>query len=169
MLAGFDMILIRLLRWGSMACLIMLLLIMTATVFVRFVPLTSMGWSDEIVEFAFAWMVFLGAAALWRDGLHFRVELVPHRLAGMRIGRALEIVLSLMSLSFLAVFTYEGWLLSLGAWDRSPILELPRWLWYSVIPISGSIMMGYTLRSLWKIFITKGKTNIEGKTLKLQQ
>ena len=55
------------LRWGSSLCLVGLLIIISAVVFIRFVPFTSMGWTDEIVEFAFAWMVFLCSAGLWRQ------------------------------------------------------------------------------------------------------
>ena len=64
------------LRWGSSLCLVALLIIISAVVFVRFVPFTSMGWTDEVVEFAFAWMVFLCSAGLWRQRAHFRVEVI---------------------------------------------------------------------------------------------
>lgn len=149
-LARAEVVLAAAMRWGSMLCLVTLLALLTAVVFVRFVPLASMGWSDEIVEFAFAWMVFLGAAALWRDGSHFRVELVPQWLAGSWAGRLLECLLGVLALGFLLVFTYEGWLLTRAANDRTPIFELPKFLWYVVIPLSGLLMTGYTIRDLWR-------------------
>lgn len=140
------------LRWGSIICMVSLVIFVTAGVFVRFVPVFSMGWADEIVEFGFAWMVFLGAAALWRGRSHFRVELLPLRLASSQGGRILEIILSLLALLFFLVFTYQGSLLSIKATDRSPILEFPRYLWYGVIPLSGIIITGYTIRDLWFFF-----------------
>ena len=111
-----------------------------------------MGWADEIIEFGFAWMVFLGAAALWRGRSHFRVDVLPARLAGKTSGKLLEIFLNLSALAFLFIFTYQGVLLAIQATDRSPILEFPRTLWYIVMPISGAIMIGYTLRDLWLLF-----------------
>jgi TRAP-type C4-dicarboxylate transport system permease small subunit len=150
-LARAEAVLAAALRWGSMVCLVSLLVLLTAVVFVRFVPLASMGWSDEIVEFAFAWMVFLGAAALWRDRSHFRVELVPQWLAGSRAGRVLECLLVGLGLGFFLVFTYEGWLLTRAANDRTPIFELPKFLWYAVIPLSGAIMIGHSVRDLWRL------------------
>jgi TRAP-type C4-dicarboxylate transport system permease small subunit len=141
-----------LLRWGSSICLVGLLSLISAVVFVRFVPIASLGWSDEIIEFAFAWMVFLCAAALWRERTHFRVEVVTGWLSGSKAGRVLEISLSLISLVFLLVFTYEGALLAMKATDRSPIFEYPRTLWYMVMPISGAIMIGYTIRDLVGFF-----------------
>jgi TRAP-type C4-dicarboxylate transport system permease small subunit len=141
-----------LLRWGSSICLVGLLSLISAVVFVRFVPIASLGWSDEIIEFAFAWMVFLCAAALWRERTHFRVEVVTGWLSGSKAGRVLEISLSLISLVFLLVFTYEGALLAMKATDRSPIFEYPRTLWYMVMPIAGAIMIGYTIRDLVGFF-----------------
>jgi hypothetical protein len=35
------------------------------------------------------------------------------------------------------------------ATDRSPIFEYPKTLWYMSIPISGIIMIGYTIRDLY--------------------
>jgi TRAP-type C4-dicarboxylate transport system permease small subunit len=143
-------------RWGSIGCLVGLLFFVFAAVFVRFVPISSMGWADEIIEFGFAWMVFLGAAALWRARGHFRVGIVSERLSGKKSGRMIEIFLSLLALVFLLVFTYQGGLVAIQATDRSPILELPRTLWYMSIPISGMIMIGYTIRDLWLLF--RGKS-----------
>ncbi len=142
----------QMMRWGSIVCLVGLLFFVSAGVFVRFVPISSMGWADEIIEFGFAWMVFLGTAVLWRERSHFRVEVLPERLAGKKSGRVLEILLSLCALVFLLVFTYEGGLLAIRATDRSPILELPRTLWYMILPISGAIMTVYTIKDLVTFF-----------------
>jgi TRAP-type C4-dicarboxylate transport system permease small subunit len=144
------------LKWGSSICLAGLWIIIFAIVLIRFVPFTSMGWTDEIVEFAFAWMVFLCAAALWRERTHFRVEVITDWLRGSKAGRVLEISLSLIALLFLLVFTYEGALLAIKATDRSPIFEYPKTLWYLSIPISGMIMIGYTFRDLW--LLLRGKS-----------
>jgi len=147
-----DRLLALILRWGSIVCLIGLVIFVAAGVIVRFVPVFSMGWADEIVEFGFAWMVFLVAAALWRGKSHFRVELLPEWLTGSKAGRVLEIVLCLLALIFFLVFTYQGGVLSIKATDRSPVLEFPRYLWYGVIPFSGMIITGYTIRDLWRLF-----------------
>jgi TRAP-type C4-dicarboxylate transport system permease small subunit len=151
-LKKIDRVLELILKWGSSICLVGLLILVSAVVFVRFVPIVSMGWTDEIVEFAFAWMVFLCSAELWRKRTHFRVEVITDWLGGSKAGRVLEIFLSLIALLFLLVFTYEGALLAMKATDRSPIFELPKTLWYMVIPISGAIMIGYTIRDLIAFF-----------------
>ena len=59
------------------AAFVVLIVLVTTLILIRFAPLFSLGWADEIVEMAFAWMTFLGAAALWRSRSHFRVDLLP--------------------------------------------------------------------------------------------
>ena len=151
-LARVDRVVAYTLRWGSIVCLIGLVFFVGAGVIVRFIPAFSMGWADEIVEFGFAWMVFLGMAALCRARTHFRVDLLPLKLAGSQSGRILEIILSLLALIFFLVFTYQGGVLSIKSTDRSPILELPRYLWYGVIPLSGVIVAVYAIRDLRSFF-----------------
>ena len=143
------------LKWTSALCLAGLLLLVGAGVFVRFVPVSSMGWADEIIELGFAWLVFFGAAWLWRNRTHFRVDMVHQLLAGTRYALALELAVKFISLLFLLVLGYEGSVLTLAAVDTSPILELPKSIWYAVIPASSAIMIVYTVRDiLW--LVTRG-------------
>ncbi len=140
------------LRGGSSFCIASLWILVTAIVLFRFLPIFSMGWTDEIVELLFAWMVFSASAELCRQRKHFIVDLIPNMIAGTWTGRVLGIVIQLLALAFLLVFTYEGALLAIQATDRSPVFEYPKTLWYMSIPISGIIMVGYTLRDLWTRF-----------------
>jgi TRAP-type C4-dicarboxylate transport system permease small subunit len=150
LLARADRALEAVLRWVSTACLAFLGVLVCALVFVRFFPILALDWSDEIVELAFAWMVFLGTAAVWRSREHISIDFVPQALAGTRAGRTLDLILSLLSLGFLAVFTWEGWRLAVLARDTSPMLALPRPLWYAALPVSGLVMMGYSMRRCLK-------------------
>jgi TRAP-type C4-dicarboxylate transport system permease small subunit len=71
-------------------------------------------------------------------------------LVGTRAGQILEIGLSLVSLLFLLIFTYEGMVLTLRTTAPSPILAWPKALWYLAMPIAGVLMVAYTLRDLWE-------------------
>lgn len=146
------------LRWVTVSCFIGLLVLIAAGIFARFLPFFSMGWADELIEWAFAWMVFLGAVVLWKERTHFRVDLIPNWLTGSRAGQILEIFLSLLSLVFFLVFTYEGGMLTMRTTDNSPILDLPKAIWYVIMPISGAAIIGYTVRDLWLLF--SGRTSL---------
>jgi len=140
-------------RWISSGCLVVLLGLVSVIVLVRFWPVVALGWEDEVVEFAFAWMVFLGSAAVWRSGEHIVIDFIPQALAGSAAGRALEVVVGVLMLGFLGVFTWYGWLLTLQSQgNTSPMLVLPRPLWYAAVPVSGVVMIGYTIARMVKAF-----------------
>lgn len=143
---------VRALKWSSVGCLVALLVLIAAGIFVRFVPIGSMGWADEVIEWAFVYMVFMGSVVLWRERSHFRVDLIPQWLAGTRGERALDISLGLLSLVFFLVFTYEGGVLTMRTMDNSPILDVPKLLWYAILPLSGIPFIGYTVRDLVLLF-----------------
>jgi TRAP-type C4-dicarboxylate transport system permease small subunit len=138
-------------RWISAACLTILLALVSLMVLVRFWPVVALGWEDEVVELAFAWMVFLGSAAVWRSGEHIVIDFIPQALAGTGAGRALEMIIGAAMLGFLGVFTWYGWLLTLQSQgNTSPMLVLPRPLWYVSVPVSGVVMIGYTIARMVK-------------------
>jgi len=143
------------LRGVSSFTIVVLWIIVTATVLFRIIPIFSMGWSDEIVELLFAWMVFICSAELCRQRKHFVVDLIPNMIAGTRAGRVVNIVIQLLALVFLLVFTYQGFKLTILATDRSPYFEFPRLLWYVCMPMAGLIMTAYTIRNLWFLFGSK--------------
>jgi TRAP-type C4-dicarboxylate transport system permease small subunit len=144
-------------RWISSVCLVLLLGIVALIVSIRFYPFVALGWEDEIVELAFAWMVFLGSAAVWRSHEHIVIDFLPQALAGSRMGRALEIAVGVLMLGFLGVYTWYGWLLTLQSQgNTSPMLVLPRPLWYAAVPASGIVMIGYTVARMVKTFARSG-------------
>jgi len=141
-----DRVLDAAMRWISSGCLVVLLGLVSVIVLIRFWPVVILGWEDEVVELAFAWMVFLGSAAVWRSGEHIVIDFIPQALAGSAAGRALEVVVGVLMLGFLGVFTWYGWLLTLQSQgNTSPMLVLPRPLWYAAVPASGVVMIGYTV------------------------
>ena len=136
------------LRWGSVAILALLFILLSVNVLVRFVPVISFGWFDEIIEMLIAWMVFLGTAALWRENEHFTVSFLPERLQGKKSGHFLDILISLISLFFIGVFTYYSFNLTMRANDWTPVINMPKKLLYVCMPISGLFMTIYSIRNI---------------------
>jgi TRAP-type C4-dicarboxylate transport system permease small subunit len=140
-------------RWASSICLVVLLGIVSLIVLIRFYPFVALGWEDEVAELAFAWMVFLGSAAVWRTHEHIVIDFVPQALAGSWAGRALEVIVGILVLGFLGVYTWYGWLLTVQSQgNTSPMLVLPKPLWYAAVPMSGVVMIGYTFVRMAKAF-----------------
>ena len=139
------------LRWFSIACMIMLGVVCTAVVLVRFIPIASLSWSDEAIEWAFAWMVFMGAAALCRQGDHFCVDALGCQLAKTRWRAFHQVLVEVLAAIFYVMFTYYSLRLTLFANDRSPMLEWPRPIWYACMPVSGAMMTFYSFRNLIRL------------------
>ena len=144
-----DQIIGKVLKWGSVSLLTLVFFLLIANVFFRFYPIISFGWFDEVVEMLIAWMVFLGTAALWRENDHFTITFLPELLQGKKAGFALDVAVNLVSLVFIAVFTYYSFNLTLRAADWTPVINMPKKLLYACMPVSGFFMVVYSLRNIF--------------------
>ena len=148
MVKKIDRITGKALRGISIVTLGLLFLLLMGNVFFRFVPVFSFGWFDEIVEMVFAYFVFFGSAALWREREHFRLCLLPDKLKGTRAGRVLDIVIDAAGIIFFLVLFVYSLELTLRAADQTPIFKLSKRLLYVCIPISSFIMLVYSAAAL---------------------
>lgn len=148
MLDVIDRFLGRILRGISVVTLALLFLLLIGNVFFRFVPVFSFGWFDEIVEMIFAYFVFFGSAALWREKEHFVLTLVPDMLKGKASGRFLTVAIECVSLVFFGVLFFYGLELTLRASDQTPIFKMSKKLLYLCIPVSSLFMLLYSIRNV---------------------
>ena len=109
-------------RWGAILSLLVILTLLSLGVLVRAVPVFSMSGYDEIIELLMAWLTFLGAAALWREGALFRVELLELVLpqgAALWTTRLVKLVmLSLLAASLASWYLIVQRSLLLGRSER---------------------------------------------------
>lgn len=129
----------------AVALLCVLFLLMSMNVISRFVPVFSMGWFDEIVELTFAWTIFATAAVLWRRKAHPSIDLLEMMLEGLRGQKVLLIMIELVNIFCLAVFTYYAFSLVQNAMASSPIFQIPRKVFYVILPITGAYMTTVSL------------------------
>jgi len=61
-------------EYAGVALLVVLGLMLTAQVFMRFALGLGYSWMEEIIRMLFVWVIFLGAVAAMRRNLHIRVE-----------------------------------------------------------------------------------------------
>ena len=147
LLTSLDRSVIWTLRIICIVCLLGLMALIALRIIDRTVPGVGGAWTDEIIELLFGWMVFLGAAVLWRERDHFRVQWIEGKLPARHVG-LLNIVIDAVVIAFLVIMVWQGSNLVLRATSVSSILQLPRALWLSAIPVSGAIMLVYTLVDL---------------------
>lgn len=143
-----DIWVVKILRTICIACFTLLLLLLAGNVFVRYVPIAAFYWFDELVEWAFAWMVFCGAAALWARDDHFRLEWFPNKMHGWRYGRFIIAALEFLSLFFLLIFATQSLRLTILANDWTPVFNVSKRFLYACMPVSGFIMVAYSIRNI---------------------
>ena len=61
-------------EYFGVALLVVLGILLTAQVFMRFVLGLGYSWMEEIIRMLFVWVIFVGAVAAMRRNLHIRVE-----------------------------------------------------------------------------------------------
>ena len=147
-LSNFDRALVYTLRLICVCCFILLLLLLSGNVFVRYFPVAAFYWFDEVVEWMFAWMVFFGATALWARDEHFKLEWINEKIKETPLGHLVAVLLELISLFFLLVFFYQALRLTILAKDWTPVFNVSRRYLYVCMPISGIIMVGYSIRNV---------------------
>ncbi|HSB04929.1 MAG TPA: TRAP transporter small permease subunit [Thermodesulfobacteriota bacterium] len=144
-----DKVILRTLKAMTIASFVFLTILISANVFVRFVPIASLHWFDEIIELLYAYLVFYGAAALWISHEHFGVgDWLEKRIKNIRMRAAYRMIIELLVICFVAIFFYYSLQLTLLAHDVTNVFAIPKRVLYSCLPVSGAIMMIYSIRNI---------------------
>lgn len=135
----------------AIAAVVALMAILVGVMFVavvyRYLLNDALAWSEEIAGFAMGWLVFLGAAVLFRSDGHPSSHLLRDK-AGPAARRFIELIVEILIGVYLVVLVSAG-LSILGEFQpNSPALSVPYGVAYAAIPISGAIMLVHWLRRL---------------------
>jgi TRAP-type C4-dicarboxylate transport system permease small subunit len=136
-------------KWGVILCLVGLSALLLLAVLVRFVPGISLTGYDEVIEWLFAWMSFLGTLALWREGSLYRVGFLDDLLSGWR-KRLLGVFNQILMLGVALVFTVNGYEFMRDAGETMPFLGIDKGYWYLAIPATGALMALYSVAGIWR-------------------
>ena len=124
--------------------------ILTLNIVVRFVPIMSMHWFDEIVELFYGALVFYGAAAVWVVHGHFSVgDWISSRLPNVRARFVYRFLVELASLVFILVFFKYSFDLFYATEEATTAFAMSRKWLYACMPISGLIMVIYSLKNMY--------------------
>lgn len=160
-LARLDRTVAATLKWISLASLVLLFATVTLVVVTRLFALRSAGWTDELIELFFAWLLFSCAAALWRTRGHFAVDLLSQMLRGAGAKRGHAVVVEALCLAFMAVFFWQACVFVQSSFsETSPVFGISRIYWYGVMPLASIIMVGYSIARIAGL--------LRGKELQLQ-
>lgn len=129
------------------AVVLALMLLMTVgQILFRSVFKISASWSEELIQYSFAFIVFVGAISVTKDESHITItmglDMLPHALK--RIARVVGRVLVL---PFLWIFAYGAFQNAGSTWTAA--LPTAEWMkigyMYGVLFVSGLSMIAFTL------------------------
>ena len=145
----FDEILHAGLLWACGILMFGMMSVIFAQVVARYVMHQSLSWSEEVGRYIFVWISFLGLAAAFKSGSHVALDLLTKSLKRTP-RRVLEFVNGALVVVLASALLISGIrLLEFGMRQRSSALDIPMALVYIVEPISGLILLYFSLRALW--------------------
>lgn len=135
--------------------LVILMMAMTLVVlwgvFTRYAMGHQASWSEELARFLLIWIGILGAAYASGQRFHLAIDLLKPKLNAAN-QKKLTIAINIFVIVFVfCVMVIGGFRLIyitqvLG--QLSPALRAPMWVIYSVVPISGLLVVYYKIADL---------------------
>ncbi len=134
----------RLVKIVTAVVLLLMLLITVGQIVFRSILRISASWSEELAMYTFAFLVFVGAVVLTEEDRHITITALTDKLpAGWQ--RVLRVVGRLISLPFMALFSYGAFLNTQSTWTAG--LPTAEWMkigyMYLVLFISGVLITYY--------------------------
>ena len=139
-------------------CLLMVFLVLNVSwqVITRFILPEPSSYTEEVARFLLMWIGLLGAAYAYRKKMHLGIDIVSEKLQGLAKYVTTLFVYFLTLLVAIAVLIVCGMnlvLLTLELNQFSSSLGLPMGLIYLCLPLSGFLIVLYTVEMLLIDFV----------------
>jgi TRAP-type C4-dicarboxylate transport system permease small subunit len=147
---------VKVLEWWAVLLLVLMVVLVSLGVFFRYVLNAALAWYDEFASYLLVWLTFYGAVVVSHRRRHIAFEMVVERLMpGSR--KIVDVIAESLVLGFQIVLFYYGWLLMHRMGDETAIsLVWVKMGWvYSVLPITGGLMLAISLNRLLQLLFGK--------------
>lgn len=126
---------------------LVLVFVTSLGVFFRYVLNDPLSWSEELARYLLVWMTLFGATVGVKRGIHISIGMNLFSHFPMRIAMLGKILVNVLIIGFLLVMTYKGIQLCLVVHGYlSPVLQISMGYIWSVVPLTGSMMLFYLCR-----------------------
>jgi len=156
-------------RWALLVFYSMLVITMAAEVLRREVFSYSSVWGEEIVRYAFIYLVWIGAAAAVRERAHIRIDVI-FEFVSPRVKALLYLFGDFVMLAVAVVALYWSWesvAVSFKYGSVSHGLRLPLVWFLSAVPIGFALLVYRVLQSIRRDLsdLRHGRPVFEGQRL----
>lgn len=136
----------KLIGWFLALLMAIMFLAVLWQVFTRYLMGSASTFTEELARFLLIWIGLLGASYISGSNMHLAIDILPQKLTG-RKKRLLSIVINVVIIFFAATamiigggkLVYISYLLG----QTSAALQIPLAYVYSIIPISGVLVIYY--------------------------
>lgn len=141
---------IELILYKSLAYLCgLLILAMTLLIFsqvvCRYVMNNSLTWSEELGRYIFVWITFVGLPVALKAKAHVALDLLLKRTKG-KFHLTILTINTILTIFLSIVIFYSGFkLINVGIGQISSAMQIPMQYVYSIIPISGALLLLFSI------------------------
>jgi TRAP-type C4-dicarboxylate transport system permease small subunit len=122
---------------------ILLFTVTFAAVVFRYLLKMPLPWSQDVIRFAFTYLIYFGAAYCVRENAHLNIDVLLSLLKP-RARIAVDIAINVILLAFFVFLVVYGLrFAATGQGQTSSYLMVPMSYYYAGIPIAGGIMTFY--------------------------
>lgn len=115
--------------------MVMLLILMTTEVVLRYIFNSSLVWSNDLVMILMAWLTFLGASIAVKEKAHFAIPILADKFKEKEF--FFSLVVDLISLTFFGLLFIGGCIITKNSLHQD-LMSLPgKWyMVYMIVPIT---------------------------------
>lgn len=114
----------------------------------------SMSFTDELARYLLIWVGILGAGYVTGKNMHLAIDLLPQRLGdndprkGALLNAGIYLLICLFAFFAMVIGGFRLVYVTQTLGQLSPAMDLPISIVYMVVPLSGLVIMYYSLMDL---------------------
>ncbi len=130
------------LTWLALALLAIMSVLIFADVVCRYFLHFSITWADEMSLVLLVWFVFIALAVGVRKRIHISIDFLSFFLPKKVVEGVMQRVVDVLTFCFGGVLVYFGIeLIQIGSYSTLASVDLPTWVEYLFVPVSGVLVM----------------------------
>ncbi len=125
-------------------------------IFTRWILGDPSTFTDEFLRYVLIWASMIGSAYCFYKDQHLALDLIKSRAKGT-FAVALSVFTEICVLGFVIyVFIYGGGRMAAGSTNVSSVMHIPFTVMYSILPISGALIVVARILKYLRMFTKKG-------------
>jgi C4-dicarboxylate transporter DctQ subunit len=122
---------------------LLMILMVLYQVFMRKIVNASPNWTEELARYAMIWSILVASPVMIATQEHIMLDYFIQKFP-LRMRKTFVVLISMLMFAILGCFTVGGAqmiLTSIALTQNSPGMQIPMWITYIILPLSGIMMV----------------------------